>query len=320
MHIALKPLCLELGFSVSEIPRRFKVMELDLDSFRSVARFVSDFYALGDLCLSFLVNNAGAMLSASGLVEDAHVDRPIDKAFCSNHLGHFLLTSLLFPTLVRDGTRVVSLSSAIHLAFGAGCPVESANMCDPKTWDAPAAYSGAKIANIWFIRSLQRRFDAYYTQSSSLSSSPSLSSNTVRASAFALAPGTVWTPFHMPYYRNFMGGVLLWFPVLMAFPSWLAFKSSLEGCQTTLHLLFANHPDVQKVRPEIAQKITALIAQNPSAQPTPGQMHAECRVSAISPVAADDEKAEEMWAYSLRLTQHVLSPRNTPHYDLLLSQ
>lgn len=317
MYSLLNSICQELSIPMEQQDLFFKVMTLDLDSLTSVHNFSKDFLALNVHNLTFLVNNAGAMLSGHGLIHDAHQDFPVDKSFCSNHLGHFLLSCLLFPKLISDGTRVVSVSSAIHLSFKASAPIEEANMWDSKKWDAPAAYAGAKISNIWFVKALQHRFDRYYRdleETSTFSKSEFQSKNKPVARAYVLAPGTVWTPFHMPYYREFMGGILIWFPVLMSLPSWLSFKSPFQGCQTTLHTLFADHA-ITHSNPELQTAMERLFVQSPSAKPSPGQMHAECRVSALSPVAADQVKAEKMWSYSLKLVHHILSSKTCDHFS-----
>jgi len=311
MQNALHTICSEL--KISDQGKYFRVMELNLDSLQSVKNFVENYNKLGLLphSLAFLVNNAGAMLSAPKLISDAATGQPVDSAFSTNHLGHFLLTCLLFPTLVRSGTRVVSLSSAMHLAFTASTPVTATNTTDAKKWDAPAAYAGGKISNIWFTRALQRRFDRYYASQKQPSQQ--------QATAYAIAPGTVWTAFHMPYYKEFMGGILIWFPVVMGIPSYFSFKSAFEGCQSTLHMLFAGNPRIAQsdASPQVNEKMEKLFQVEPTARPSPGQMHAECRLAPMSSVAADETKAEKHWEYSLQLVQHLMSKETTQHFDLI---
>lgn len=83
-------------------------LPLDLASLQSVRACAAQFLALG-LPLHLLINNAG-LAGARGLTEDG-----FEMAFGVNHLGHFLLTQLLLPTLQQaPAARVVTVSSRAH--------------------------------------------------------------------------------------------------------------------------------------------------------------------------------------------------------------
>lgn len=94
---------------------------LDLSSFGSVRTFVTAFKSKYSTC-NILVNNAG--INSTGKSVDGH-----DLCFQTNFMGHFLLTRLLMPCLLKaenhvncdggDGVeqeagRVVNLSSVTH--------------------------------------------------------------------------------------------------------------------------------------------------------------------------------------------------------------
>ncbi len=125
-----------------------EVAELDLSRFPSVRAFAQSFRKQHDR-LDILVNNAG-VLDYSG----RRNDDGIELQFATNHLGHFLLTSLLFDLLPdRPDSRVVSLSSLAHkkgeIAF------EDLNCDNPPAKDF--AYAQSKLACLMFAIELDRR-------------------------------------------------------------------------------------------------------------------------------------------------------------------
>ena len=98
--------------NLADIPEvSLEVMDLlDPDSIDAFAElFLTD-----NRKLHILVNNAGIM--APPLTRDA---RGYESQFSANHLGHFQLTSRLWPALVAaEGARVVALSSYGHRRAG----------------------------------------------------------------------------------------------------------------------------------------------------------------------------------------------------------
>ncbi|KAJ6764365.1 RETINOL DEHYDROGENASE [Salix koriyanagi] len=100
---------------VKEIPAaKVDFMELDLSSLASVRKFASDFNSSGRP-LNLLINNAGIMATPFMLSKDN-----IELQFATNHLGHFLLTSLLLDTMKKTAResdiegRIVNVSSEFH--------------------------------------------------------------------------------------------------------------------------------------------------------------------------------------------------------------
>ncbi|KAE9452065.1 hypothetical protein C3L33_16043, partial [Rhododendron williamsianum] len=92
---------------------RIDVMELDVSSMASVRKFASEYSSSG-LPLNLLINNAGVN-APFALTEDN-----IELMFGTNHIGHFLLTNLLFETMKstaresqREG-RIVIVASEGH--------------------------------------------------------------------------------------------------------------------------------------------------------------------------------------------------------------
>ena len=128
---------------------QLEMEELELGSVASIRAFAERFLAREEP-LHILVNNAGVMACPFETTKDG-----FELQFGSNHLGHFLMTCLIAPTLVQGApARVVSLSSMGHHRG----PVD---FDDPnferRPYDKWLAYGQAKTANILFAVELERR-------------------------------------------------------------------------------------------------------------------------------------------------------------------
>ncbi|KAM6551056.1 hypothetical protein CsatB_000864 [Cannabis sativa] len=132
------------------------VLKLDLSSTKSVRSFVDNFHAL-HLPLNILINNAGVMFCPFQLSEDG-----IEMQFATNHLGHFLLTSLLLDKMKDTARttgvegRIVNLSSIAHLhTYEGGIRFQKIN--DERSYSDKRAYGQSKLANILHAKELSRR-------------------------------------------------------------------------------------------------------------------------------------------------------------------
>jgi NAD(P)-dependent dehydrogenase (short-subunit alcohol dehydrogenase family) len=118
----------------------------DLGSVRDAARSVADAVERLDV----LVNNAGVMAMPLRRTADG-----LELQFATNHLGHYALTGLLLPVLLRaNGPRVVTVSSNVH-RMGRN------DWSDPN-WERRRylkwlAYGQSKLGNLLFTRELARR-------------------------------------------------------------------------------------------------------------------------------------------------------------------
>ncbi|WP_436772396.1 SDR family NAD(P)-dependent oxidoreductase [Yinghuangia sp. YIM S09857] len=125
---------------------------LDLTSLASVRAFAAwllDRHERVDL----LVNNAGVMATPMGRTADG-----FELQFGTNHLGHFLLTNLLVPALLRGApARVVNLSSGGHLASDILWDDPNFESTEYQPWKA---YGQSKTANVLFTVELDRRLAA----------------------------------------------------------------------------------------------------------------------------------------------------------------
>ena len=143
-----------------EVPSSdLETLPLDLIDRDSVSRFAVEF-SKSHNHLDLLVNNAGVMgppqtITANGL----------ELQFDANHIGHFLLTSLLFDKLDQSyETRVVNVSSLAGKLAEADIFFDNLNF-EGTYNDGPGfmglpgmlAYSQSKLANILFTMALRDR-------------------------------------------------------------------------------------------------------------------------------------------------------------------
>ncbi len=127
-----------------------ELMALDLSSLKSVHAFAEAFKAKHSK-LDILINNAGLMAIPKSKTADG-----FESQFGVNHLGHFALTGLLLERLLAaPGSRVVTVSSG---AYTAG-KMRFDDLQSEKSYSRFGAYAQSKLANILFMRELQRHLD-----------------------------------------------------------------------------------------------------------------------------------------------------------------
>ncbi|KAL1859858.1 hypothetical protein Plec18167_006330 [Paecilomyces lecythidis] len=139
-------------------PVEIKYIQLDLASLKSIRAAAEIFTAECDR-LDLLILNAGIMAHDAATTADG-----FEIQFGTNHVGHFLLTKLLLPTLLRTvkdvdsaaDVRVITLSSLAHK----GAPdfdvmTSTSALLASNTW---LRYGASKAANILFAAELARRY------------------------------------------------------------------------------------------------------------------------------------------------------------------
>jgi NAD(P)-dependent dehydrogenase (short-subunit alcohol dehydrogenase family) len=131
---------------------KIEVMKLDTSSLKTVKEFAAAFQKKFKR-LDLLVNNAGVMGIDYSTTEDG-----FEIQWQTNHLGHFLLTKLLMPTIeATPGTsRIIQHSSGAH---SSGSPkFTKENMEVPghawTTWHvwnilAPLMFAKGTLAPLW---------------------------------------------------------------------------------------------------------------------------------------------------------------------------
>jgi NAD(P)-dependent dehydrogenase (short-subunit alcohol dehydrogenase family) len=135
----------------AEVPNAdLEFIKLDLNSLKSVREFAKAYSEKHDK-LDLLINNAGLMIPPLMRTEEG-----FESQFGVNHLGHFLLTNLLFPVIKKtDKARVVSLSSLAHKS--------GRIQFDDPNWEnsysRSDAYNQSKVACLMFAYELQRKLN-----------------------------------------------------------------------------------------------------------------------------------------------------------------
>jgi len=140
------------GIRASTGNQHVEVEELELGSLKQIRAFGERFLARHP-SLHILVNNAGVMACPPAKTADG-----FELQFGSNHLGHFLMTCLVAPALLRTARGcVVSVSSRGHHMS----PVVFDDIqFEHRPYDKWLAYGQAKTANVLFAVGLERRLGA----------------------------------------------------------------------------------------------------------------------------------------------------------------
>lgn len=143
----------EIGKNLSDsLIKKFKInsefIRCDISSLndvRNLAGIVNSKYDRLDV----LINNAGSRFSDYQKSVDG-----IELTFATNHLGHFLLTQLLFDLLKKSSdARIINVSSSAHY----GKQIDIDDLVSPKEYNRSLVYGRSKLANIMFTYELSRR-------------------------------------------------------------------------------------------------------------------------------------------------------------------
>ena len=126
----------------------FELIELDLASLKSARACADQLLAKGEP-FDVIIANAGVMATPFG-----HTSDGFETQFGTNHLGHFVLVNRI-ASLIRDGGRLINLSSAGHR-------YSNADLNDPNFDHTPyepfVAYGRSKTANILFAVAFDKRY------------------------------------------------------------------------------------------------------------------------------------------------------------------
>lgn len=137
---ALAQRCLEAG--ACEV----SVELCDLASIESV-RQAGERMVLSYPSLDILINNAGVVVNSQQRSADGH-----ELMFASNHLGPYLLTRLLLPSLrAAEHARIINVSSGAH-AFVKGIQFDDLNF--EHNFSTFRTYGHSKLCNLLFTLSL----------------------------------------------------------------------------------------------------------------------------------------------------------------------
>lgn len=138
---------------LKEVPKgEIDIIQIDLSSLKSVRAFVLTFLDKYNR-LDLLINNAGIMMPPYTETEDG-----FELQMAANYLGHFLLTGLLLPTMLKTPhSRVVSLSSITHQQG----EINFDDLQSKKNYAPMKAYAQSKLACLMYGYELQRRLEEH---------------------------------------------------------------------------------------------------------------------------------------------------------------
>ncbi|MEY9835679.1 oxidoreductase [Streptacidiphilus sp. EB103A] len=144
-----------------------ELVALDLSSQASVRQAAQEILAAHQR-LDLLVNNAGVMAIGEARTVDG-----FEMQFGVDHLGHWTLTALLLPALLRtSGSRIVTVTSTAHHM---GRAVDVADPHLNGRYGPWRAYGQAKLANFHFGLGLQHELARAGATTASLIAHPGLS-------------------------------------------------------------------------------------------------------------------------------------------------
>jgi NAD(P)-dependent dehydrogenase (short-subunit alcohol dehydrogenase family) len=186
------------------------LLTCDFSSQADIRRLVADYRARYDR-LHVLVNNAGGVLAERRLTVDG-----IEATFATNHLGYFLLTSLLLDVIKASApARIVSVASEAHR--GAKLDFDDLQYAR-RSYLSLDVYGASKLANVVWSAELARRLEGTGVTANSLHP------GVIKSNFGQSGPG--WMRFGIKLIRPFM-------------------ITSEQGAETSLYL--ATSPDVEKV-------------------------------------------------------------------------
>jgi NAD(P)-dependent dehydrogenase (short-subunit alcohol dehydrogenase family) len=158
-----------------------EVTELDVASMGSVRDGAAAILAAHPR-IDILVNNAGVM----GIPRRESVDGH-ELQFATNHLGHFALTALLMPALLRsDRGRIVAITSTGRFL---GRTVDPDDVAMRQRYDPWRAYGRAKLAACQLTIELDRRLVTAGATARALAADPGFSHTDLQARSAREARG-----------------------------------------------------------------------------------------------------------------------------------
>ena len=161
-----------------------EIADLDLANLDSVRAAAQAFLATGR-GLDLLINNAGVMAFPARKT----TAQGFEAQFGTNHLGHFALTGLLLPALLRPRSdegnqpaRIITVSSIAHR----GGTMDFSDLQWERAYRPWPAYRRSKLANLLFGFELERRLERAQVPAMSIVVHPGVS----QTNLFKAGPGS----------------------------------------------------------------------------------------------------------------------------------
>ena len=139
------------AIKASQQEARVEYVLLELSSLASVRRAAAEIDSRTEAIDALILNAGLMMLPNRELTEDG-----FETQIGVNHLGHFLLASLLYDRVEACGGRFVVVSSVAH-QYGLK-RIRFEDMAFEQGYRPALAYSQSKLANVLFGQDLHRRF------------------------------------------------------------------------------------------------------------------------------------------------------------------
>jgi len=247
----------EIVEKIKEQSKNLKIyfFHLDLEQLRSVREFCRQIDASVEK-IDVLINNAGLICKKLEYTVDG-----FERTFQINHLGHFLLTSLLLKKLkASDAARIINVSSLAHynspqitsefLQLAAKKPKDEQEIENlEKKFKPWVVYSASKLMNILFTKKLD-----------SLLKDTNITSN-------CLSPGIVATGFSRGLSTGiFFNGMAK-----------VMFANSMQGAYTTIYLASSSH-----------------------VKESTGNYYANCKIAPVHRFAKSNDAIESLFSKSLQ--------------------
>lgn len=152
---------------------------VDMASLAAIRNFADRFLSSAPV-IDVLVNNAGVM----AIPRRTLTPEGFEMQFGTNYLGHFALTALLIPALLRSlSPRVVTVASLAHRS----AQLDFNDLQSAKQYDPLVAYRRSKLADLMFALELHRRASAAGSRLKSIAVHPGLAMTGILSRAGTLA-------------------------------------------------------------------------------------------------------------------------------------
>jgi len=188
---------------------KLTIIPLDLMKLDSVRAFAEQVKSTG-IPIHCLINNAGIMFGPRKETEDG-----FEAQLATNHIGHFLLSHLLFSRLEESGSadqpaRIVNVSSIAHYL---GSWMDFQDMHLKKSYSPEQSYGQSKAAQVMFSQFLDSM----------------QASKVPRVRVLTLHPGVVKTDLYSH----------VWWVKAFDFFARMVMKTAVQGGDTLVHAALA---------------------------------------------------------------------------------